>query len=98
MFYASGLIFGGSEVVGSRFHVLQARTYFWRYRGPYLFLAISWASAPIFMFCIPRLIFGDTVGVSPVFMFCAPVLIFGDTEGVKSHFHVLRARGSFSAI
>jgi hypothetical protein len=33
MFCAPGLIFGGSEGVGSRFHVLSSRTCFWRCGG-----------------------------------------------------------------
>jgi hypothetical protein len=33
MFCAPGLIFGGTEGVGSRFQVLQSRTHFRRYRG-----------------------------------------------------------------
>jgi hypothetical protein len=33
MFCAPGHIFGGTECVGSRFHVLLARTHFQRYRG-----------------------------------------------------------------
>jgi hypothetical protein len=32
-FCAPGLVFGGTEVVDSRFHVLRARTFFRRYRG-----------------------------------------------------------------
>jgi hypothetical protein len=38
MFCALGLVFGGTEGVGSHFHVLSARTHFWRYRmRPILF-------------------------------------------------------------
>jgi hypothetical protein len=33
MFYAPGLIFGGTEGVGTHFHILRARTNFRRYRG-----------------------------------------------------------------
>jgi hypothetical protein len=33
MFCASRLVFGGTEGVGSRFHVLRSRTHFRRYRG-----------------------------------------------------------------
>jgi hypothetical protein len=31
MFYAFGLVFGGTEGIGSRFHVLRSRTHFRRY-------------------------------------------------------------------
>jgi hypothetical protein len=33
MFCAPGLVLGGNEGVGSRFHVLRSRTHFRRYRG-----------------------------------------------------------------
>jgi hypothetical protein len=33
MFYAPGIVFGGTEGVGPHFHVLHARTRFLRYRG-----------------------------------------------------------------
>jgi hypothetical protein len=144
MFCASGLIFGGTEGVGSRFHVLRSHTRFRRYRGrrvpfscfarPDSFSAILRASAPVFMFCALGHVFGCNEGVAsrfhvlrphnrfrryrrrlvpfscfalpdlfsavpralgPVFMFCVPVLVFGGTEGVGSRFHVLRFRTLF---
>jgi hypothetical protein len=86
VFCAPGLIFDGSEGVGSRFHVLRPRTNFRRYHGrqvPFSYFALSdsfsavpWESAP-------------------VFMFCAPELVSHGTEGVGSHFHILRARTHF---
>jgi hypothetical protein len=86
MFYATGLIFGGTEGVGSDFNVLCSLTRFSWYRGrwvpfscfarPYLFSAVSRVSGG-------------------VFMFCALKLIFGGTEGVRSCFHVLRSRAYF---
>jgi hypothetical protein len=33
MFCAPGIVFDGNEGVGSRFHVLRARTHFLWYRG-----------------------------------------------------------------
>jgi hypothetical protein len=101
MFCAPGLIFDGTEGVGSRFYVLHARTRFRRYRGrgvlfscfarPKLFLAVSRASGPVFMFCAPGLIFGGFEGVR----FCIHVLpsrtCFDGTDGVGSLFHVLHA-------
>jgi hypothetical protein len=86
MFSAPGLIFGGTEGVGSCFHVSRARTRFRRYRG-------RWHSFSCF--ALPNS-FSAVPSVSgPFFMFCAPELVFGRTEGVGSHFHVLRARTCF---
>jgi hypothetical protein len=79
MFCASGIIFGGTEGVGSRFHVLRARTHYRQNRGhqlPNLFWAVPRASGPVFMFCALR-------------------HVFGGTEGVWSRFHVLRSRTHF---
>jgi hypothetical protein len=66
MFCAPGLIFGGAECVGSRFHVLR----------PESFSVVPRASHPVFMFsAVPR-----SSGL--VFMFCAPGHVFGGLEGV----------------
>jgi hypothetical protein len=89
MFCTPGLIFGATEGVGSRFHVLRIRTHFRRYRGrrvPFSYFALSDSFS-----AIPR-------ASGPVFMFCAPRLIFGSTEGARSRFHVLRKLDSFSAV
>jgi hypothetical protein len=76
-FGAPKLIFGGTEGVASCFHVLRARTRFRRYRGrrvpfscfmvPDSFSAITMASGPVFMFCVPGIIFGDAEGVGTRF-------------------------------
>jgi hypothetical protein len=105
MFCASRLIFGGNEVVGSRFHVLRARTHVRRYRGrrvpfscfprSHSFSAVTRASGPVLMFCAPELIFGGSEGDESRFLFCAPGLIFDGIEGDESRFHVLRARIRF---
>jgi hypothetical protein len=81
-----GLVFGGTKVVGSRFHVLHARTRFRRYRRrrvpfscfahPDSFSAVQRASVPIFLFCVPE-------------------RAFSGSEGVGSRFRVLRARTRF---
>jgi hypothetical protein len=73
MFCAAGLLFDGKEGVGSHFHVLHAQTSFRRYRGrwvpfsyfalPDSFSAVPGASGPVFIFCVPGLIFGGTEGV-----------------------------------
>jgi hypothetical protein len=98
MFCAPGLIFGGTEGVGSRFHVLRARARFWRYRGrrvsfssfalPDSFSAVPRASGPVFMFCAPRLVFGGTDGVGSFFYLPA-----------RTHFRLYRRRRvPFSAV
>jgi hypothetical protein len=85
-FCAPGLVSGGTEDAGSRFHVLHSRTSFGRYRRhrfPFSCFALTdtfWA--------VPR---------APVlvFMFCAPGHVLGVTEGVGSRLHVLRSRTRF---
>jgi hypothetical protein len=84
MFCNLGLVFGGTEGVGSRFHVLHALTHFRPNRG-------RWVPFPCFarpdsFLALPR-------GSGPVFMFHAPVIVFA--EGVGSRFHFLRARTRF---
>jgi hypothetical protein len=86
MFCAPGHILGGTESVGSRFHVLRSQTHFGRYRG-------RWVS--FLCFVLP-----DSFGVvpralGPILMFCAPGLIFGGIEGAGSHFHVLHSQTRF---
>jgi hypothetical protein len=86
MFCAPELVFGDTEGVGSRFHVLRSRTHFRRYqecRVPFSYFARSYSFS-----AVPR------VSV-PVFMFCAPGLIFSGTVGVGSCFLILRARTHF---
>jgi hypothetical protein len=85
-FCLHGLIFSGTEGVGSRFHVLRSQTRFRRYRGR----RVSFSG----------FVLSDSLSAAPrtsglVFMFCAPVLVFGGTEGVPSHFHVFRSRTYF---
>jgi hypothetical protein len=80
IFCAPRHIFGNAEGVGSHFHVLRARNSFQLYRGhrfpfscfafPDSFSAESKASAPLFMFCVPGLVFGGTVGAQTHFLRC----------------------------
>jgi hypothetical protein len=86
MFCAPGLVFGRTEGVGSRFHVLSARTHFRRYRGRRVLF--SCIALPDSLSAVP-----STSG--PVFMFCAPGLVVGGAECVGSLFHVLRDRTRF---
>jgi hypothetical protein len=77
MFCAIRLIFGGTECVGSRFLVLRDLTHFRRYRGrqvlfscfalPDSFSAVPGASGPVFIFCAPGLVFGNTEDVGSLF-------------------------------
>jgi hypothetical protein len=82
MFCAPGLIFGNTEGVGSRFHILRSRTYSRRYRGRRV--PFSCFACPDSFSALPR------VSV-PFLMFCAPEIIFGGIEGVGSRFHILRS-------
>jgi hypothetical protein len=78
IFCAPVLVFGGTEGVVSLFHVFRSWTYFWRYRGhrvqfscfalPDSFSVVPSASAPVFMFCVPGLIFNGTVVVGSHFL------------------------------
>jgi hypothetical protein len=105
VFCAPGLIFGGTERVGSRFHVVRARTHVRRYRGRRIpfssftcldsFSAVPRASGPVFIFCAPGLIFGRTEGVGSRFHVLRAGTRFCGTEGVRFLFHVVRARTRF---
>jgi hypothetical protein len=75
--FAPGLIFGGTEGNVSRFHVLHSRTRFRRYGGrqvpfscfahPDSFSATPRALGPVFIFCAPGHVFGDTEAVGSSF-------------------------------
>jgi hypothetical protein len=105
MFFALGLVFGGSEGVESRYHVLRSRTRFRWYRGRRLpfscftlldsFSTVTKASTPVFMFCALGLLFGGSEGVRSRFHVLRSQTCFGGAEGVVSHFHVLRSRTRF---
>jgi hypothetical protein len=86
MFCAHELIFGGTEGVGSLFHVLRSQTHFRPYRG--CRVLFSCFARPDSFSAVPR-------ALCPAFMFCAPEIIFGGTEGVGSRFHVLRSENHF---
>jgi hypothetical protein len=86
MFCAPRTVFGGTDGVESRFHVLCTLFRFWRYRG---------RRVPFSCYARPEPFSPVSRVWGPVFMFCSPRFIFGGTEGVGSHFHVLRARTRF---
>jgi hypothetical protein len=80
------LVFGCTEGVPSRFHVLRSHTHFRRCRG---------RRVPFLCFALPNS-FSTVLWVSlPVFMFSARGHVFGCTEGVGSIFHVLSSRTRF---
>jgi hypothetical protein len=86
MFCSPGLVFGGTEGLGSRFHVLHVQTHFRRYRRRRV--PFSCIARPDSFSTVPR-------ASGPVFIFCATRLVFDGNEGVGSRFHVLRARIRF---
>jgi hypothetical protein len=102
---APGLIFGGTEGVGSRFHVLHTRTCFQRYRGrclsfscfalPKSFSAVPRVSGPFSGFARADSFSAVLRASAPVFILCASGLGFGGTKGVGSRFHVLQYRTQF---
>jgi hypothetical protein len=86
MICAPGLIFNGTEGVGSRFNVMRSYSRFRRYRG---------RRVPFSCFALPNLFPEVSRALGLVFMFSTPVLIFDGTEGVSSRFHVLRSQSRF---
>jgi hypothetical protein len=85
-FCATGLIFGVTEGVWSRFHDLRVRTRFQRYRGRWV---------PFSCFALPDSFSAVPRASGTVLIFGAPILIFGGNSGVGSRFHVLRSRTHF---
>jgi hypothetical protein len=81
MFCGLVLVFGGTDGVGSRFHVLRCRRRFWRCGG---------RRVPFSCFALPDTFPAMRRASGPVFMFCAAGLVFDDNEGVGSRFNFLR--------
>jgi hypothetical protein len=89
IFCAFRLIFGVTEGVGSRFHVLRSRTHFRRYRRrrvPFTCLAL-----PDSFSAIPRV-------SCPVFFFGTPGVVFGNAEVVGTRFHVFFSQTHFQRV
>jgi hypothetical protein len=86
MFCVPVLVFGDTDSVGSRFHVLRSRTHFRRFR---------WRRVPFSCFALPDTFSAVPKALDPVFMFCASRLVFDDIVGVRSRFHVLHSRTLF---
>jgi hypothetical protein len=95
MFCAPGLIFGGTEGVGSHFHVLRSRNLFRRCRGRLVLFSCFAHTDSFSCFALSDSFSALQRTSGHDFMFCAPGLIFGSTDGVGSRFHVLRSRTLF---
>jgi hypothetical protein len=91
MFCAPGLIFGSTEDVGSRFHVLRSQTRFHVLRSRTSFRLYRGLHIPFSCFARPDTFSAIPRASGPFFNFFAPGLVFYVTEGVGSRFHVLRA-------
>jgi hypothetical protein len=100
--------FGGKEGIGFRFHVLRSRERFRRYRGRRVsiscfalrdsFLAVPGASGPVFIFCVPDLIFDGTEGVGSRFHILRSRTRFRRYRGPRLPFSCFAHPGTFSAI
>jgi hypothetical protein len=86
MFSTPGHVFGGTEGVGSLFHVSYSRTRPRRYRG---------RRVPFSCFALPDPFSAVPRASGPFFTFYTPGLVFDGTEGVESLFRVLRSRTYF---
>jgi hypothetical protein len=86
IFCAPGQVFGCSDDVVSRFHILRSRSRFGRYRGRQSHFHVL-PTGTCFRRCRGRR--------GPIFMFYAPGLIFSGAEVVGCRFHVLRAHPRF---
>jgi hypothetical protein len=95
MFCAHGHASGGTEGVGSHFHVLRAQTHFRRYRG---------RRVPFSCFARPDLFLVELRASTLIFMFCVPRIVSFGTKVVESRFPILKSRtffalpGTFSAV
>jgi hypothetical protein len=90
------------------FHVLCAKTHFWRHRWrrapfscftiPDSFSAVPMASAPVFMFCAPGLVFGSIEGVGCRFHVLRARTRFQRYRGRRVTFSCFARPVSFSAV
>jgi hypothetical protein len=95
MFCAPGIVFGGTDGVGSLFHVFHFWTYFRRYRGRRVQFS-CFALPTHFRWYRGRLVlFSCFACPDSVFLFCALRLVFDGAECVRFHFHVLCSHTSF---
>jgi hypothetical protein len=104
----SRLIFSGTKGSGSRFHVLRSRARFRRYGGRRVsitcitqqdsFSAIPRESGPVFMFCVPGIIFSGTEGVRSRFHVFRSLTCFWGCGGRRVRFSCFVRLDSFSAV
>jgi hypothetical protein len=96
MFCSSGLVFDGTEGIGSYFHVLRFLTYFRQYRGhlvsftyfvlPDSFWAVPRAPVLVFMFCATRPVLGVTNGAESSLFFLSSQTRLGRYQGRRVPF------------
>jgi hypothetical protein len=108
MFCAPGLIFGGTEGVGSSFHVLRSLTRFRRYRErrvpfshfarPDSFSTVPRVSGPLLFFCAPAHISAVRRASGLDFIFCASETHFRRYLGCRFPFSCFARPDSFSAV
>jgi hypothetical protein len=89
MFCAPRLVFGGAGGVGSRFHVLRARTDFRRYRG---------RRVPFLCVCAPGLVFGDAGCLGSRFHVFRAWTHFKRYRGRRVQFTCFALPDSFSSV
>jgi hypothetical protein len=89
MFCAPGLVFDGAECVGSRFHVLRARTCFWRCRL---------RRVPFSCFPLPNSFYGGTEGVGCRFHVLRARTRFQRYRGRQIPFSCFVLPDTFSAV
>jgi hypothetical protein len=102
------LIFGNTEGVSSRFHVLRCKTRFLRCGGrrllfscfalPDTFSAVSRASGPVFIFCVPVLVFGGAEGVGSCFHVLRSRAHFQQYRGRRVPFSCFSPPDTFLAV
>jgi hypothetical protein len=108
MFCPPRFVFGGTEGVRSRFHVLRNRTHFRRYRGrpvpfssfalPESFPALSRSSGPVFKFGAPKLVFGSTTEIGSRYQVLCARTRFRQYRGRRLSFSCFARPDSFSAV
>jgi hypothetical protein len=86
IFCAPGLIFGGTEGVGSCFQVLRSRSRFRRFQE---------RRVQFSCFSLPNSFSVEPWALGPIFIFCTLVLIFIGTEGLETRIHVFCSQTSF---
>jgi hypothetical protein len=108
MFCAPELIFDGTDGVGYRFHVYRSRAHFRQCGGcrvpfscfalPDMFSAVPRASGPVFMFCVPRHIFGGAEGIGSYFNDLRCWTRFHRYRGSRLQFSCFRLPNLLSAL